>query len=350
MAHGPSLTLKGLVVLFIPLLVELLAIGWLFSLSLQLEQEALRAEKAREISETAGRIVKRGLNCFSLADAIVQPDTTEEQLRQLQVEVKGFNEDFDLLQSLVADNADSKAKVSRCRAAYLEALRVIGQAHNSLSDSPERAAQFHAIRHSAKQAQEIFSLEREAKEAAAKSPGEQAKIRHYMNIIMLFVIISGIGVTAIVAVWFKRHIVGRLELIIDNSHRLAAQKELHNRLPGGDEISKLDGAFHDMSNTLAQATSEQAALTENARDLICSINNKGIFVNVSSASKSLLGYSPDELTGSKLLNIIVSGRRKQRCANSQNNSVRKKRTSIRNQIEMPGRSSHRCFVVGHLVR
>jgi PAS domain S-box-containing protein len=327
MALNMSLSQKGLLLLAGPLILQLGVVASLISLQNQAEEEAQRADHARDISETAGRIVKRGLDAFALADAVVQPGAHDAQNQQLEDQTAAFYVDFNHLDTLVKDNPKNRTIANNARNAYLTTLKLIGEAHNCLSNSPQRTALFHDIRDAARRAKALFSLEREGKQIASESPERQARFREQTKTILLLE--SGLIVAsiALIAIFFTRHIIGRLEIMIDNSRRLAAQKPLHEPLSGSDEITSLDRAFHDMARALAQATSEQEALTENARDLICSINSKGIFVNVSGASASVLGFTPDELTGSKLLNLIV--------ADDPNSILKKLKTVAEGEQEHP---------------
>ena len=93
--------------------------------------------------------------------------------------------------------------------------------------------------------------------------------------------------------------------MIENSVLLASKRPLHPPMPGHDEIARLDESFHQMARELTEASRRQNAIIENARDVICTLNPKGSFIQVSTASIRVLGYRPLELVGSKLTNLVV---------------------------------------------
>src|SRR5262249_50244862 len=71
-----------------------------------------------------------------------------------------------------------------------------------------------------------------------------------------------------------------------------------------DEIALLDQAFHSMADALGDALAKQRSLIENARDVICSLDGRNTFTAVSSAATTVFGYSPEELMGGSLLNLV----------------------------------------------
>jgi signal transduction histidine kinase len=60
----------------------------------------------------------------------------------------------------------------------------------------------------------------------------------------------------ILALLFLQGIVGRLEVLRDNTRRMAEGKPLHAMVGGHDEITEVDKAFHDMADNLNQQKQE----------------------------------------------------------------------------------------------
>ena len=78
--------------------------------------------------------------------------------------------------------------------------------------------------------------------------------------IQLWVLAGGVVLaltsTGLLLWLFGRGFVRRIAALRDNARRLADGKELTARLPGGDEIGELDRVFHDMADALAQRDRE----------------------------------------------------------------------------------------------
>ena len=104
---------------------------------------------------------------------------------------------------------------------------------------------------------------------------------------------------------FIRDLMKRLEILTENGQRYIARLDLHPRLVGEDEIAMLDAAFHDMSEAVQNSTQGHRLMMEKASDLICSLGKGGRIESVSNASSAVLGYMPDELMGSRLVDFIA---------------------------------------------
>ena len=102
----------------------------------------------------------------------------------------------------------------------------------------------------------------------------------------------------------RRAQIGQAEqLLVDNNLRLASGMALHPRVAGDDEIATVDHAFHSMADSIQELVDRIGALIKNARNIIFSLDHRETFLTVSPASEQLLGFSPEELIGSKLVNL-----------------------------------------------
>jgi PAS domain S-box-containing protein len=96
----------------------------------------------------------------------------------------------------------------------------------------------------------------------------------------------------------------RLKVLTDNSLRVVAGQQLNVPLGGNDEITRVDRAFHKMTDLLHEAQRREKAVIDNALDVICSINGDGRFFEVSPASTSVWGYPPVELLGRRYVELL----------------------------------------------
>src|SRR5262249_20660723 len=114
----------------------------------------------------------------------------------------------------------------------------------------------------------------------------------------------------LLAVFFNREAADRLQVLMDNTRRLATGKPLNPPLPGNDEIAHLDRVFNDMAQALEAAMRKERAIIQNAMDVICSFDDRGIFNAVSPASKNQLGYEPDQLIGKPYIDFVFDDDKK----------------------------------------
>lgn len=105
--------------------------------------------------------------------------------------------------------------------------------------------------------------------------------------------------------FFKSTVIAKLNIFLENMRLFARQQPLQERLSGSDEIDQLDRMFHDVAEYLIAARYSQKSLVENTRDLVCSFDAHGRFIVVSDSSATMLGYEPQELSGSLLMDLIA---------------------------------------------
>lgn len=103
---------------------------------------------------------------------------------------------------------------------------------------------------------------------------------------------------------FSKHVSGRLSVVGNNALLLASGKPLSKPLEGDDEVAQLDAAFHNMADALTEANSKQLALVDNAADVLCSLDEHLTLLRVSSACQRVWGYSPEEVTGLRLMQLL----------------------------------------------
>ncbi len=115
-----------------------------------------------------------------------------------------------------------------------------------------------------------------------------------------------IGVAAWLVIFFVRPIVHRLTVLKINNQRLAAEMPLLPLIPGTDEIAEIDKGFHDMAVQLAESFRKEQAMSENANDIICSLDAAKTFLKVNSACLNTLGYTPAEIRGLNLSELVSS--------------------------------------------
>ncbi len=74
---------------------------------------------------------------------------------------------------------------------------------------------------------------------------------------------------------------------------------------GTDEIAELYSALVAASVKLSEARVRQAVVLDNSADVICSLDARLKFSSVGAASSKVWGYSPNELLGQSLMNIVA---------------------------------------------
>jgi PAS domain S-box-containing protein len=126
---------------------------------------------------------------------------------------------------------------------------------------------------------------------------------------IVFTIAAGVLLNLGIAFLLFRYVfvqvTNRLKVVADNTVNIAMGKPLSEQITGNDEIAQLDTAIRDLGHTLNDYKSKERTILDNAAGFICSLNDKGVFIEVNQASSALWGYSPDELIGRRLSSLIL---------------------------------------------
>jgi len=305
-ARQLTLAQKGLILLAVPLAVQVSLMAALAYLHGIAEQDAVNAEHARDISDATKRL---GTTLYATMEQVVEAMETDIPLDPSYLEKEeAAIEQANQLRALAANDPSTVAIVDDLKGLMAKLNKLGDNATSGMRrayppGSSARSEVFEELRTFGQKVEKLVEQGEKTKQLALQSP-IRAQVRDQVKVILLAGTIFNIAVVIGWGLFFSRYIIRRLAVITDNSIRLVAQKTLNPQMPGSDEIANLDGVFHTMAYEIRQAARKQRAMVENARDVICTLDDRGTFLDVSAASTAVLGYTPEELIGSKLINIV----------------------------------------------
>ncbi len=112
--------------------------------------------------------------------------------------------------------------------------------------------------------------------------------------------------SVVVPLLLSKQVTNRLNVIIENSKRLARRAPLLQPLKGSDEIADLDHQFHDMSRLLQEVSSQERAILENAAAVIFTVDQDAKIVEIAKECEKVWGYSAEDLFGRRLFTLVKS--------------------------------------------
>jgi PAS domain S-box-containing protein len=96
-----------------------------------------------------------------------------------------------------------------------------------------------------------------------------------------------------------------IQHISNNSFLLSKRKPLLAALQGDDELSRLDRSLHQTLDAVLVGTEREFALINNVADLVCSLNQEGVFIESNAAAVKVLGISSLELKGKSIADVVI---------------------------------------------
>ncbi len=310
-----TLAQKGLILVSVPLLFELIFVLTLAGLLQQAEREVERATRSKEIIGTTNDLVH---NIYAASEIVRYFEFGRDELQDKAFSdiIDNITSEVGTLKRLVADNSGEGAVMTRVGRATDQAVAVLSEGRRAAVEGSILEAE-NVFRHAKRRlepvikglASDLLTLIDEEKRVEAQMPALQADSRRKVQALLGIGIVLNILLAIFLALYFNSGTARRLQLLMDNTRRLAGGQPLNPLMSGHDEIAHLDRVFNDMASALAAAARKERAIVENALDVICSLDASGLFTALSPASLRLFGFAPEELIGQSHLMLVVESDR-----------------------------------------
>jgi PAS domain S-box-containing protein len=304
MALNLTLTQKGLLLVSVPLVFEMGFVAYLWGVVEKADREIERQEHSRVLLQHMNSLTRKLVDAGTTAGSYSCPiflGTYSEALA-------ATTDEFKSLEEVTKDNPEEARIVKQVELLADQGRSLVSQGRKLLREGHEDSANELLVNSLkpliARLDSEAALLTNQAKETQMNSPQARARVQNQMR----YTLIGGIALNAMVAlslaVFFMKDISRNVARVMDNTFRLAKRQPLNPPLQGNDEISHLDRVLRDMARALDASNRKERAIFENARDMICTIAEGGVFSNVSPACGEILGYSPDELEGRWFVELV----------------------------------------------
>lgn len=129
-------------------------------------------------------------------------------------------------------------------------------------------------------------------------------VSNQITAVLIAGVLINIFLAVSLAVVFSKVASGRLLFLMDNTKRLTEGTALNPTLAGSDELALLDKSFHDMAIRLDTSRRKEQAIIQNATEVLCSLDRDGNFVDANPAAERILGVSPEDLRGRSLQKFL----------------------------------------------
>lgn len=290
-----------LILAIVPLVMQLLLLLWMADLQSQAEQQLNQAVRQREIAESISKLM-------SLAYDVVRhaADDPDSQLKAVEEITSRTRSAYEELKTVIEPGSDLQKAVERSENASLQ----VQQTFKMIVSTPDgklRKPLWVSLRGSVKEMifGGLLSAEKELKAMAEKGMLTESALREKFQRVALFGSTATLIVSGTLALLLASNISRRLKRLDDNNLRLASNLPLPAPMSGGDEIARIDQTFHEMVRVLKETATKEHLVIEGARDVICSIEKSGRIVAINPACTEMLGLTPEELIGARLINLIA---------------------------------------------
>jgi PAS domain S-box-containing protein len=302
-----SLAKKAIILVALPLVCEASFVAGLSLLICQLEDAREKENHAREISAHVNGALVNLLDRFS--SCILYHVSDSDAFKRRFAGARGkIQTELSALRAVTASYPDEKVEIEALNDRFIKCGEDLQRAQGQL----ELGDKVQAARLWVKADKGIEVLLgsiddiilSQEKVLQAKRL-EQKHLVKTVEIWLLGGILFNIAISAALIFFFNRSATRHLQLLIDNTVRLAAAKPLGPPINGDDEFAYLDKTFREMAQALDESHRKERAVVENAADVICSLDRAGVFTAVNPAVTRLWGYTPVEVIGQPLSTFVA---------------------------------------------
>ena len=274
---------RGLILVCVPLLFELVIVITLLVQTTQLETEIGNQRQVKKFMDTVTEIAEQILKAEGSVVA-TQREPTAENLEFLDTARKKLPPLLDETRKLAAGRKfQTEAnklinELTEHKKVYLDGCREIALQRVLMRQTdlpPEYFNQLDMTWHTLmgeymmkngdfgiKFSEEARGVQADLKDIQRASPATQQKIREQEKLFLLIALLASVVLALQLAFFFATGIVRRLLTITDNTIRLHEGRELNARVAGNDEIAHLDGVFHEMTVALREAREKERQMLE----------------------------------------------------------------------------------------
>lgn len=300
---------KGLILVGVPLLTNVLFFVILMSLLQQTDSELQRELRSRQVVGKAGQLVH--LYYSSLESIVIASKTGDPYyVKRFDTDVPILQKELGELKALVNPNSQQAPLVQRLEEnskrliAVLMEIRRSGADSLGLSDMQE-IKDLARLKHMVSQVSEDLSeLAQSETRALAQGSSVDAARKNIAQFVTVGVA-SNIVLAVFLTMFFSRTVTARLDQLSRASVRLIREEPLGPVSPDADEIGELNRTIHQVSHALADARRKERALIANAADVICSLSESGVFVKVNPASAPVWGFPPGDLVDRRVQEFVT---------------------------------------------
>jgi PAS domain S-box-containing protein len=303
-----SLAQKGTILVVVPVVLGLLFVVTLTTVLTRADQETAVERHNRAIALNASRLLNL---MYEMGTAMASAKTPAEFERYIV-----YSRDIPIvkvrLEELTKDNPHLRELVDQIEEVLQAPLEFTARAREVIRQRGLSSFSIGLAFHDHEQLEPIVAqlvplineLVSEAKKMESFSPQRLADLRLIQGEILLAAVVFSILTSIMLAVFFSRGVTSRLYTLRENTQRLIKDEELNPPLRGSDEIAHLDQVFHSMAQSLRESRQKERAVFDNSQDVICALDDNGVFQQVNPACERMWGFAIEELLNRPVTEIL----------------------------------------------
>lgn len=301
--RSPSVSAQVLALVVVPLALQLGLLLWMARLQSEAENQLKVTEHNRKVADSLNRL---HADIFGMVASVGHRRQLESSTDQyFQSMITRAETTYRELEDLTRDQPELNKNIREIEAAERRAFAVAEKIRLTpdLLSKERLWVELSYLQQDVIYAR-LWKMSQRMEAIAREDSDAQMTLRGRFQKVGLFGGAITVAATALIGLGLATSISLRLKRLSENNLRLAARHPLLEQMQGDDEIATIDKTFHDMAKALEESSRKERAVIENARDLICTVEQNR-FSAVNPACKELLGYEIDELLGARVADYLA---------------------------------------------
>lgn len=319
-----TLAVKGLLLMLAILVLESIFFGTYFTLVQQAEDESVKQQQTKEIINRASKLLMR---MYEAGDKVGKyaslkendPAESQANLRIYESARAEIPKQISWLKKNLKDQPAQLELIGKIEENVNVGLELLESMRIASDTRPHWEAMKFGLDQRNRLAPRIEELVRDLRdfmghERAIENqlPAIQREKREVAKIVLVGGAILNVLIVLLVLAFVRLVLTKRLNILIENFDRLKDGEVLSGRIGGGDEIAKLDKAFHKMATSIrgeeALLRSSEAAVLAMISQMpagLMILDGRGQIEFINPTLASQLGYEHGDLEASDLSQVLV---------------------------------------------
>lgn len=297
---------KVLLIGLVPLLSGILVLGTLWSAINALERAEAKENEARRILFILSSMSRRAVKDVSLLAAYGR--YRDRNVLQVVLSDKpGLRSDLEALTKIASSRPELKSAVGDMVTRGFDTLAEFEKIFPTAEGTDYTANIMHyqlaatQISASISDASSLrIHFSKEIQKLATRTQSAKSAVWSLLFYVLPLSLVS----STFLVLLLSRSISQRLQLLCENSTRLARGMELKEPLAGNDELAAVDRSFREMAFSIRDILERERAMVDNAAAVICSLNPDLSFKHVSQAAKRAWRLEPSAIVGRHLSELV----------------------------------------------
>jgi PAS domain S-box-containing protein len=303
-----SIVYQVLLLISVPLVFELVFVGSLATMLKQVEQEKSIIEQSRTTLLSAEQLYR---SCYDLAQtvAIIQSTKSNLLVPTCRKRMDTIRKDLVELERCLNRTPTDERYAQRIKLLASQLLELIEVKLSELAvrdQSNSSSTQMPFLSFEAKElTTELNNLCEEQRKIGREKPQAARDLRQKLEILFWTGVAGSIVLAVSLALHFNRQTTSRLKILVDNSNRLAGGQALLPAVGGQDEITHLDGVFHEMARSLNEASGRMRGVIDCMPLALVTVKDDGTIDSINPGVRTYFGIGEKDAVGKPITCLFV---------------------------------------------